>query len=215
MSLIDNAIFQREKRRLGNACGGEMWRCQQQDEGVPPPAAQRRCLPITQAARASRRRLAASAGGARRPPLRAGERGRPRSVTRGRQGGWAQAVEKAVPAPQAPPSRPSRAGTRPPSWPCPAARAGGLPAPDRAGPPRGWAPPGPPWQGLCQAGSVGRWADPRRGHQRAQGGRGWADGAAGLREKWLYFSYTLYYRRRPFWQPIASGSQSILSFIFT
>jgi hypothetical protein len=31
-----------------------------------------------------------------------------------------------------------------------------------------------PWPGVCQGGQGGR-ADPRRGHQREQGGRGWAD----------------------------------------
>ncbi len=32
--------------------------------------------------------------------------GRPRAVARGRQGGWAQAVAKAVPEPQSPPEQP-------------------------------------------------------------------------------------------------------------
>jgi hypothetical protein len=36
--------------------------------------------------------------------------GRPRAVARGRQGGCAHAVETAVPEPQSPPRRPSRAG---------------------------------------------------------------------------------------------------------
>src|SRR5713101_7518146 len=51
----------------------------------------------------------------------------------------------------------------------------GLPAADRAGPPRAWGASGTPWQGLRQAGSGGVRADPRRGHQRAQDGRGWPD----------------------------------------
>src|SRR5262249_36015336 len=55
-----------------------------------------------------------------------------------------------------PEQAPAALAARPPSWLCPAARAGGPPAPDRAGPPRVWAPPGTPWQGLSQAGIVGR-----------------------------------------------------------
>jgi hypothetical protein len=82
--------------------------------------------------------------------------GRPRAVTRGRPGGWAPAVAKAVPAPPQPRGRPGRCPGR-----APAARAGGLLAPARAGPPRVWAPPGPPWQGRRQAGSVERVGRPQ------------------------------------------------------
>jgi hypothetical protein len=85
--------------------------------------------------------------------------GRPRAVARGRQGGWAPAVAKAVPA--------------------------------RADPPRVWAPPGTPWQGRRQAGSVGRVGRPQAW---APAGAGWQGvggrGRVGRREKWLYFSYT-------------------------
>jgi hypothetical protein len=81
---------------------------------------------------------------------------------------------------------PAALAARPPSWPCPAARAGGLPAPDRAGPPRGWAPPGTPWQGRRQAGSVGRVGRPQAW---APAGAGWPGvggrGRVGRREKWL------------------------------
>jgi hypothetical protein len=96
-------------------------------------------------------------------------------------------------------------GQPPPSWPCPAARAGGLPAPARAGSPWVWAPPCPPWQGLRPAGVgwVGRpqaWAPAGAGWQEV-GGRG----RVGLREKWLCFSYTplhnLRVRLTP-WQPM-------------
>ena len=79
----------------------------------------------------------------------------------------------------------------PPSWPCPAARACGLPAADRAGPPRAWGASGTPWPGLRQAGSVGRAGRPQA---RAPAGARWQGvggrGRVGLREKWLYFSYT-------------------------
>jgi hypothetical protein len=68
---------------------------------------------------------------------------------------------------------------------------GGLPAPARAGPPRVGAPPGPPWQGRRQAGSVGRVGRPQAW---APAGAGWPGvggrGRVGRREKWLYFSYT-------------------------
>ena len=47
------------------------------------------------------------------------------------------------------------------------------PAPDRAGPPRGGAPPGTPWQGRRQAGSVGRVSRPQAwAPAGAGGGRG-------------------------------------------
>ena len=109
--------------------------------------------------------------------------GRPRSVARGRQGGGAPAVAKAVPAPQSPPRRPGR--LRP-----------GRACRSRQGwPAAGWAPPGTPWQGLRQAGSVGRVGRPQAW---APAGAGWQGvggrGRVGLREKWLYFSYT---RQRP------------------
>src|SRR5262249_57876887 len=87
--------------------------------------------------------------------------GRRRAGARGRQGGWAPAVDQAVPEPQSPRAAPAALTARPPSWPCSAARAGGLLAPARAGPPRVWAPPGPPWQGLRQTGSVGRAGRPQ------------------------------------------------------
>ena len=77
----------------------------------------------------------------------------------------------------------------PPSWPCPAARTGGLPAADRAGPPRAWGASGTPWPGLRSVGRAGR------PQARAPAGARWQGvggrGRVGLREKWLYFSYTL------------------------
>jgi hypothetical protein len=96
--------------------------------------------------------------------------GRPRAVTRGRQGGWAPAVAKAVPEqPQ-------------PRW-LPGRRPGRA---LRRGPVACWLPPGRarrgcgrlrarPGQAGARRAAWGVWADPRREHQRAQGGRGWAD----------------------------------------
>ena len=76
-----------------------------------------------------------------------------------------------------------------PSWPCPAARACGLPAADRAGPPRAWGASGPPWPGLRQA------------------GRGWADAVGWDGVKWLYFAYTptVWPVRRAFTHAVARG----------
>ena len=103
--------------------------------------------------------------------------------------GGRQRRKRPFPSRSPPRAAPAALAARPPSWPCPAARAGGLPAPDRAGPPRVWAPPGPPWQGLRQAGSVGRVGRPQAW---APAGAGWQGvggrGRVGLREKWLYFS---------------------------
>ena len=54
-----------------------------------------------------------------------------------------------------------------------------------------WPAAGAPWQGLRQAGSVGRAGRPQA---RAPAGAGWQGvggrGRVGSREKWLYFSYT-------------------------
>jgi hypothetical protein len=84
-------------------------------ESVPPPAAPT-ALPAHHPSRAGPAaavwRPALAAPGGRHCALVSW--GRPRAVARGRQGGWAQAVAKAVPEPQSPPSRSSRAG-------CPAA----------------------------------------------------------------------------------------------
>ena len=113
-------------------------------------------------------------------------------MARGRQGGGRTRWKRPFPS-RVPPGRPSRAGGPASVLAVPAARAGGLPAPDRAGPPRAWAPPGTPWQGLRQAGSVGRAGRPQAW---APAGAGWQGvggrGRVGLREKWLYFSYTLH-----------------------
>ena len=101
--------------------------------------------------------------------------------------------QRPFPSRSPPRAAPAALAARPPAWPCPAARAGGRPVPDRAGPPRGWAPPGTPWQGLRQAGGVGRvgrpqaWAPASAGWQGV-GGRG----RVGLPEQWLYFFYTLF-----------------------
>jgi len=104
--------------------------------------------------------------------------GRPRAVTRGRQGGWAPAVAKAVPEQPQPRWLPGRRPGR------------GLLAPARAGPPRGWAPPGPPWPGLRQAGSVGRAGRPQAWAPAGAGGQGVGGrGRGGRREKWLIFLY--------------------------
>ena len=44
----------------------------------------------------------------------------------------------------------------------------------------GGAPPRPrPGKACARGAAWGGWADPRRGHQRAQGGRGWADAVGG------------------------------------
>ena len=156
---------------------------------APPRSPNGAACPSPKPRRASRRRLAASAGCARRPPLGVGELGET-SVGGAGATGWGGASggtgrsRAAVPPALA---------ARPPSWPGPAARAGGLPAPARAGPPRAWALPGTPGQGLRQAGRVGRagrpqaWAPTGAGWQEV-GARGWVE----LREKWLYFSYTRY-----------------------
>jgi hypothetical protein len=117
--------------------------------------------------------------------------GRPRAVARGRQGEWAPAVAKAVPEPQAPPSSPSRAD-------CPAAvlagpcGAGRWPAGSRQGGPaagvgtsgHALARPAPGGQRGAGGPTPGVGTSGRRG----AGGDG--RGRVGLREKWLYFSYT-------------------------
>ena len=176
MSLIDNAIFQREKRLLGNACGGEMWRCQQQGEGVPPRSPNGAACPSPKPRRASRRRLAASAGCARRPPLRAGERGETSGGGAGATG-WVGASggkgRSRAAGPPEPPQprwlpglRPGRALRRGPvacRLPTELARRGGGRLRARPG------------KACARRAAWGGWADPRRGHQRAQGGRGWAD----------------------------------------
>ena len=156
--------------------------CRRRGQPLPqalPQLPQLRCVHLH-----NTRRLAASAGCARRPPLRAGERGETAVGGAGATGWVGARGGKGRSRAAVPPRRPSRAGG-------PAARAGGLPAPDRAGPPRVWAPPGPPWQGLRQAGSVGRVGRPQAW---APAGAGWQGvggrGRVGLREKWLYFSYT-------------------------
>ena len=82
-------------------------------------------------------------------------------MARGRQGGGAPAVAKAVPAPQSPRAAPVAAQPR---W-LPGLRQAG--SVGRAGRPQAWAPAGAGWQEV--------------------GGRG----RVGLREKWLCFSYTL------------------------
>jgi hypothetical protein len=86
--------------------------------------------------RASRRR-AASAGCARRPPLGAGELGETSGGGAGATGwGGASGGKGRSRAAVPPRAAPAALAARPPSWPCPAARAGGLLAPARAGPPR-------------------------------------------------------------------------------
>jgi hypothetical protein len=172
-----------------------------------PPQPQRRRLPITPAAQGQ-------------PPPSGGQRWLRQAAATGRwcaggdlsrwRGGDKVGVrtrwQRPFPSRRPPRAAPAALAARPPSWPCPAARAGGLLAPDRAGPPRGWAPPGPPWQGLRQAGSVGRVGRPQAW---APAGAGWQGvggrGRVGLREKWLCFSYTplhnLRVRLTP-WQPM-------------
>jgi hypothetical protein len=61
----------------------------------------------------------------------------------------------------------------PPSWPCPTGLA-------RRG--RG-APPARPGKACARRAAWGGRADPRRGHQREQGGRGWADAGGWARVK--------------------------------
>jgi hypothetical protein len=115
--------------------------------------------------------------------------GRPRAVARGRQGGGRTRWQRPFPCRRPRRAAPAALAARPLAWPCPAARAGGLLAPARAGPPRVWAPPGPPWQGRRQAGSVGRVGRPQAW---APAGAGWQGvGGRGRVGKWLYFSYTL------------------------
>ena len=62
-----------------------------------------------------------------------------------------------------------------PSWLCPAARACGLPAADRAGPPRAWGASGTPWPGMRQAWPRGAAVPPRCAQQ----------GAGASRPRWL------------------------------
>src|SRR5262249_24715931 len=114
---------------------------------------------------------------ARRPPLGAGELGATSGGDAGATGwGYARGGKGRSRAAVPPPAAPGALAARPPSWPCPAVRAGGLRAPARAGPPRVGAPPGRPWPGLRQAGSVG-------GAGRPQGwalaGAGWQGGGDG------------------------------------
>jgi len=151
----------------------------------PPRSPNGAACPSPKPRRASRRRLAASAGCARRPPRSAGELGETSGGGAGAtgwvgaRGGKGRSRAAVPPAPPQPRWRPGRRPGR------------GLPAPDRAGPPRVWAPPGPPWQGLRPAGSVGRVGRPQAW---APAGAGWQGvggrGRVGLREKWLCFSYT-------------------------
>jgi hypothetical protein len=173
-------------------CGTDFDRLCRSKSYCPPRSPNGAACPSPKPRRASRRRLAASAGCARRPPLGAGELGETSVGGAGATGGVCTRGGKGRARAAVPPrAAPAALAARPPSWPCPAARAGGLPAPDRAGPPRGWAPPGPPWQGRRQAGSVGRVGRPQAW---APAGAGWQGvggrGRVGRREKWLYFSYT-------------------------
>ena len=169
MGLIDNAIFQREKRRLSNACGGEMWRCHQQGEGVPPaaPTAPPAHHPSRAGPAAAVWRPALAAPGGRHCALVSG--GRPRSVARGRQGGWAHSGGKGRSRAAVPPSRPSRAG-------CPASvlavpcGAGRWPAGSR----QGW-----PAAGVGASGHA--LARPAPGGQRGAGGPTPGVGTSGRR----------------------------------
>ena len=138
----------------------------------PPRSPNGAACPSPKPRRASRRRLAASAGCARRPPLSAGELGETSGGGAGATGwvgarggkGRSRAAAPAQPQPRwLPGRRPGRALRRGPvACRLPTGLA-------RRGCGRLRARPGK----AC-ARRRGR-ADPRRGHQRAQGGRGWAD----------------------------------------
>jgi hypothetical protein len=142
----------------------------------PPRSPNGATCPSPKPRRASRRRLAASAGCARRPPLRAGELG---ATSGGGAGatGWVGASGGKGRSRAAVPPEPLQ-----PRW-LPGRRPGRA---LRRGPVACWLPPGLARRGCghlrARPGKAGArraaWgvrADPRRGHQRAQGGRGWAD----------------------------------------
>ena len=145
-------------------------------ESVPPRSPNGAACPSPKPRRASRRRLAASAGCARRPPLGAGELGAT-SVGGAGATGWVgasggkgrsrAAVPPAPPQPRwRPGRRPGRALRRGPvacRLPTGLARRGGGRLRARPG------------KACARRAAWGVRADPRRGHQRAQGGRGWAD----------------------------------------
>jgi hypothetical protein len=144
--------------------------------GAPPGSPNGAACPSPKPRRASRRRLAASAGCARRPPLSAGELGET-SVGGAGATGWVgasggkgrsqAAVPPAPPQPRGwPGRRPGRARRRGPV----ACRL--PPGLARRGCGRLRARPG---KAGARRAAWGGWAAPRRGHQRAQGGREWAD----------------------------------------
>ncbi len=69
------------------------------------------------------------------------------------------------------------------------------------------AAPARPGKACARRAAWGVRADPRRGHQRAQGGRGWADAVGWDGVKWLYFFYTptVWPVRRAFTHAVARG----------
>ena len=112
--------------------------------------------------------------------------------------GGRPAVAKAVPAPPSPRAVPAAApaalAARHPSWPGPAARAGGLEGSRQGWPAAGAGASGPALARPAPGGQRG--ACRQQPQAWAPAGAGWQGvggrGRVGLREKWLYFSYTLH-----------------------